>query len=249
MHLVHWTFGMRKIFNFDKMAYAISIEWSLWLSVRISRSVWLTHTLLHSVNCSFSLQMSECMHSQSMSRWFLLFNGGKLNPLWAHHLPSVCGNRSDLRRHIGLVLLVVAFVCFRKHYVSRKKHKSGCVQDSNGYFPTLPKSMMKETEISSPMELSTLIGSLGNLDNSPFRSLKPREQRELGPQVGSRSRPQGPVICSVAPNLPPPPSTSSDNDSIMKNNWEHDYEGENEFYLLFSQLQQALHFIWNLVTS
>uniref|UniRef100_A0A672QBL2 FAT atypical cadherin 2 n=1 Tax=Sinocyclocheilus grahami TaxID=75366 RepID=A0A672QBL2_SINGR len=126
---------------------------------------------------------------------------------------------------LGLVLLVVAFVCFRKHYVSHKKHKSGCVQDSNGYFPTLPKSMMKETEISSPMEISTLIGSTGDLDNSPFRSLKPREQRELGPQVGPRSqRPQGPVICSVAPNLPPPPSTSSDNDSIMKNNWEHDYE-------------------------
>uniref|UniRef100_A0A671LNX9 FAT atypical cadherin 2 n=1 Tax=Sinocyclocheilus anshuiensis TaxID=1608454 RepID=A0A671LNX9_9TELE len=125
---------------------------------------------------------------------------------------------------LGLVLLAVAFVCFRKHYVSRKKHKSGCVQDSNGYFPTLPKSMMKETEISSPMELSTLIGSAGDLDSSPFCSLKPREQLELGPQVGSRSRPQGPVICSVAPNLPPPPSTSSDNDSIRKNNWEHDYE-------------------------
>uniref|UniRef100_A0A8C1MB16 FAT atypical cadherin 2 n=1 Tax=Cyprinus carpio TaxID=7962 RepID=A0A8C1MB16_CYPCA len=123
---------------------------------------------------------------------------------------------------LGLVLLVVAFVCFRKHYVSRKKHKSGCVQDSNGYFPTLPKNMMKATEISSPMEISTLIGTTGDLVNSPFRSLKPCEQRELGPQVGSRS--QGPVICSVAPNLPPPPSTSSDNDSIRKNNWEHDYE-------------------------
>ncbi|XP_051716060.1 protocadherin Fat 2 [Ctenopharyngodon idella] len=126
---------------------------------------------------------------------------------------------------LGLVLLVVAFVCFRKRYISKKKHKSGCVQDSNGYFPTLPKSMMKETEISSPMEINTLIGCVGDLDNSPFRSLKPREQLELGPQVGPRSqRPQGPVICSVAPNLPPPPSTSSDNDSIMKNNWEHDYE-------------------------
>ncbi|XP_056106333.1 protocadherin Fat 2 [Rhinichthys klamathensis goyatoka] len=125
---------------------------------------------------------------------------------------------------LGLVLLVAAFVCFRKRHISKKKHKSGCVQDSNGYFPTLPKNMMKETEISSPMEISTLIGSC-DPDNSPFRSLKPRGQRELGPQVGPRSqRPQGPVICSVAPNLPPPPSTSSDNDSIRKNNWEHDYE-------------------------
>ncbi|XP_051945095.1 protocadherin Fat 2 [Xyrauchen texanus] len=127
---------------------------------------------------------------------------------------------------LGLFLLVVAFMCFRKHYVRKKKHKSGCVQDSNGYFPTLPKSVMKETEISSPMETGTLmIGSGSDLDHSPFRSLKPREQRELAPQVGPRSqRPQGPVICSVAPNLPPPPSSSSDNDSVMKNNWEHDYE-------------------------
>lgn len=91
---------------------------------------------------------------------------------------------------------------------------------------------MKETEISSPMDISGLIGSVCAPDNSPFRSLKPREQRELGPQVGPRSqKPQGPVICSVAPNLPPPPSTSSDNDSIRKNNWEHDYEGENYSFI------------------
>lgn len=126
---------------------------------------------------------------------------------------------------LGLILLVVAFVCLRKRYISHRKHKSACVQDSSGYFPTLHKSQMKETEISFPMENSTLIGSGGDLDSSPFRSLKPRSQRELGPQVGPRThRSQGPVICSVAPNLPPPPSSSSDNDSIRKNNWEHDYE-------------------------
>ncbi|TRY99052.1 hypothetical protein DNTS_009752 [Danionella cerebrum] len=126
---------------------------------------------------------------------------------------------------VALILLVLAFVFLRRRYMRKKKHKSGCVQDSNGYFPTLHKSLMKESEISSPMEISTLIGSVGDLESSPFRSLKPREQRELGPQVGPRSqRSQGPVICSVAPNLPPPPSTSSDNDSIRKNNWEHDYE-------------------------
>lgn len=133
---------------------------------------------------------------------------------------------------LGLILLVVAFICLRKRYISHRKHKSACVQDSNGYFPTLPKSLMKETEISSPMEISTLIGSGGDLDNSPFRSLKPRSQRELGPQVGPRThRSQGPVICSVAPNLPPPPSSSSDNDSIRKNNWDHDYEGKNAWFM------------------
>ncbi|XP_055033747.2 protocadherin Fat 2 [Misgurnus anguillicaudatus] len=126
---------------------------------------------------------------------------------------------------LGLILVVVGFVCLRKWYISHKKHKSGCVQDSNGYFATMPKSMVKAKEISSPVEISTLIGSGSDLDNSPFRSLKPRSQRELGPQVGPRShRVQGPVICSVAPNLPPPPSSCSDNDSIRKNMWEHDYE-------------------------
>lgn len=133
---------------------------------------------------------------------------------------------------LGLFLLVVAFVCLRKRYISHKKHKSACVQDSNDYFPTLSKSTMKETEFSSPMEISTLVGFGGDLDNSPFRSLKQPSQRELGPQVGPRThRSQGPVICSVAPNLPPPPSSSSDNDSIRKKHWEHDYEGKNARFI------------------
>ncbi|XP_026136921.1 protocadherin Fat 2-like [Carassius auratus] len=178
-------------------------------------------------NCSAQIAGNRCQ------------NACTPNPCLAGFACSMAGNLINCKRTtsppyveiaeicagiFGLVLLVVAFVCLRKHYVSRKKHKSGCVQDSNGYLPALPKNMMKETEFSSPMEDSTPIGSKGNLDSSPFRSLKPREQRDLGPQVGSRSRPQGPVVCSVAPNLPPPPSTSSDNDSIVKNNWEHDYE-------------------------
>ncbi|XP_022539774.2 protocadherin Fat 2 [Astyanax mexicanus] len=124
---------------------------------------------------------------------------------------------------MALVFLVAGFVFARKCYISYKKHKPSCVQDSNGYFPTgLTKSMMRDGGDSPPMEMSTLIGS-GN-DHSPFRSLKPREQRELA-QAGSRpQKAQGPVVCSVAPNLPPPPSTSSDNDSIMKHNWEPSYE-------------------------
>uniref|UniRef100_A0A672QBP7 FAT atypical cadherin 2 n=1 Tax=Sinocyclocheilus grahami TaxID=75366 RepID=A0A672QBP7_SINGR len=203
-----------------------------------------THSSLFCTQCSFpSYQCGPLTHSYIQSIVPSLCrcqNACSPNACREGFECSIAGNSIHCERNtspsyveiaeicagiLGLVLLVVAFVCFRKHYVSHKKHKSGCVQDSNGYFPTLPKSMMKETEISSPMEISTLIGSTGDLDNSPFRSLKPREQRELGPQVGPRSqRPQGPVICSVAPNLPPPPSTSSDNDSIMKNNWEHDYE-------------------------
>lgn len=128
---------------------------------------------------------------------------------------------------MGLVFLAGGFVCVRKRYISHKKYKSGCVQDSNTYFQTgLTKSMMRDGGDTPPMEMSTLIGLGNNLDHSPFRSLKPREQRELA-QAGLRpQKAQGPVVCSVAPNLPPPPSSSSDNDSIMKNHWEPSFEGE-----------------------
>lgn len=124
---------------------------------------------------------------------------------------------------VSLILLVAAFVYIRKRYVSYKKHKPVCVQDSNGYFPTgLTKTIMRDGGDTPPMEMNTLI--VGNdLDHSPFRSLKPREQREMNLR-GHKA--QGPVVCSVAPNLPHPPSSNSDNESIRKNNWDPGYEGE-----------------------
>ncbi|XP_076877989.1 protocadherin Fat 2 [Brachyhypopomus gauderio] len=126
---------------------------------------------------------------------------------------------------LGVILLVAIFVCVRKRYVSHKKHKPICVQDSNGYFPTgLTKSMMRDGGGSPPMEMSTLIGVGNDLDHSPFRSLKPREQRELA-QMGARpQKAQGPVVCSVAPNLPAPASSISDNESILKAQWEPEFE-------------------------
>ncbi|KAL2077818.1 hypothetical protein ACEWY4_027322 [Coilia grayii] len=129
---------------------------------------------------------------------------------------------------LGLLLVVAAFVYLRKRYVNHKKHKPICVQDSNGYFPShLTKSMMVAD--TPPMEMSTLIDSRSDLDHSPFRTLKPHGPPQVpGPQRGALlgPKPQGPVVCSVAPHLPepaPPPSTS-DNESIVKNNWELDYE-------------------------
>ncbi|XP_026859393.2 protocadherin Fat 2 [Electrophorus electricus] len=124
---------------------------------------------------------------------------------------------------LGLILLVAVFVCIRKHYVSHKKHKPICVQDSNGYFPT-GLTKMHDGENTPPMEMSTMIGLGNDLDHSPFRSLKPREQRELTQMVSRPQKAQGPVVCSVAPNLPAPASSISDNESIMKPNWEPDYE-------------------------
>lgn len=130
---------------------------------------------------------------------------------------------------LGVIFLVAVFVCVRKRYVRQKKKKPVCVQDSNGYFqPNLAKSIMADNQEVHPIEMSTLVGFGNDLDlHSPFRSLRPRSQVDLGSQLGaSTPKTQGPVVCSVAPNLPPRPPSSSDNESIMKNNWEMDYEGE-----------------------
>uniref|UniRef100_A0A673ZS26 FAT atypical cadherin 2 n=1 Tax=Salmo trutta TaxID=8032 RepID=A0A673ZS26_SALTR len=132
---------------------------------------------------------------------------------------------------MGVFFLVGVFVCVRKRYVQQKK-KPVCVQDSNGYFqPSLAKSMMADTPKVSPIEMNMLMGSGNDLDNihSPFRSLRPCSQMDLGlgSQVSLRAgkqKPQGPVVCSVAPNLPPTPSSISDNESIRKRHWDKDYE-------------------------
>lgn len=73
--------------------------------------------------------------------------------------------------------------------------------------------------------MSSLVGPTNDLDNTPFRSLRPRSQISLSGGGVSSTKTQGPVVCSVAPNLPARPPSSSDNDSIRKNNWDMDYEG------------------------
>ncbi|XP_071369391.1 protocadherin Fat 1-like, partial [Centroberyx affinis] len=126
---------------------------------------------------------------------------------------------------LGLLFLVAVFVCVRKRYVQQKKKKPVCVQDSNGYFhPSLAKSIMADNPEVNPIEMSTMVGSTNDLDHTPFRSLRPRSQ--IGPSGGgvSSAKVQGPVVCSVAPNLPARPPSSSDNDSIRKNQWDMDYE-------------------------
>lgn len=118
---------------------------------------------------------------------------------------------------LGVVLLVAIFVCVRKRYVhqQKKKQQPACVQDSNGYFPSgLTKSMKMDSSDETHLELSSL-----DQDSSPFRSLRPRSVSGV-----SLSRPQGPVVCSVAPNLPTRPPSTSDTDSIRKPRWDMDYE-------------------------
>ncbi|KAM6924214.1 protocadherin Fat 2 [Xenentodon cancila] len=124
---------------------------------------------------------------------------------------------------LGLVLLVGVFVCIRKRYVKQKKKKPVCVQDSNGYFQhSMTKGLKADSEDTNPIEMSSLVSSTNNLDHTPFQSLRPRSQIGLS---GRRSpRTQRPVVCSVAPNLPVRPPSSSDNDSIRKSHLGVDYE-------------------------
>ncbi|XP_031694984.1 protocadherin Fat 2-like [Anarrhichthys ocellatus] len=122
---------------------------------------------------------------------------------------------------LGLLFLVGAFVCIRKRYVQQKKKKPVCVQDSNGYFqPSLTKSLKPNNQEDVPIEMS----SINDLDHTPFRSLRPRSQIISSGGGVSYAKMQGPVVCSVAPNLLDRPPSSSDNDSIRKNHWNMDYE-------------------------
>ncbi|XP_029020487.2 LOW QUALITY PROTEIN: protocadherin Fat 2 [Betta splendens] len=129
---------------------------------------------------------------------------------------------------LGLVLLVGVFVCIRKRYVHQKKKKPVCVQDSNGYFqPSLSKGLKAENQDVGAIEMSSLVG-LKELNNTPFRSL-----RHIGLSGGgvSSTKTQGPAVCSVAPNLPARPPSSSDNDSIRKNPWDYEvYPADPDYY-------------------
>lgn len=123
---------------------------------------------------------------------------------------------------LGLLLLVAIFVFVRRRYVRhKKKKKPACVQDSNGYFPP---SLGGEPPKVTPMEMSSLMAPANDLDHAPFRSLRPRGR--LGGSAGGGASPRSaaPAVCSVAPNLPPAPPSTSDNDSIRKSRWDLDYE-------------------------
>lgn len=98
------------------------------------------------------------------------------------------------------------------------------------YFqPSLAKSLKANQQEVGPIEMSSLVGVANDLDHTPFRSLRPRSQIISSGGGVASSKTQGPVVCSVAPNLPVRPPSSSDNGSIRKNHWDMDYEGTSVF--------------------
>lgn len=100
---------------------------------------------------------------------------------------------------------------------------NSCFFHTHSYFqPSLAKSLKADNQEANPIEMTSLVN---DLDHSPFRSLRPRSQISSSISGVSSQKTQGPVVCSVAPNLPARPPSSSDNDSIRKNHWDMDYEG------------------------
>lgn len=97
---------------------------------------------------------------------------------------------------------------------------------THSYFqPSLAKGLKANNQGGNPIEMSSLVGPINDLDHTPFRSLRPRSQISSSGSGLSSPKTQRPVVCSVAPNLPARPPSSSDNDSIRKNHWDMDYEG------------------------
>ena len=98
--------------------------------------------------------------------------------------------------------------------------------------PGLSKGIKVEKLEANPIEMSSLVDPMNDLDHTPFRSLRPGNPITSSGGGVCSQKTQGPVVCSVAPNLPVRPPSSSDNDSIRKNHWDMDYEGVYMSFLL-----------------
>ncbi|XP_063784401.1 protocadherin Fat 2 [Pseudophryne corroboree] len=131
---------------------------------------------------------------------------------------------------LAVLFLVGLFVIFRKRVCQRAgSHKPAPQED-----PDLKHYISRDIGVGTqgpPMELNILSPAARNqLDHEgqPHRSAVPELLTFCKPQVA-----RGPVVCSVAPNLPPAPPSSSDNESIIKNNWdceENMYTGDSSYW-------------------
>ncbi|XP_069510101.1 protocadherin Fat 2 [Ambystoma mexicanum] len=148
---------------------------------------------------------------------------------------------------LGLIILVGALVLGKKHLSRRKKktHKPVSTEDPDVILKNeLSKSIGMDTQGAGPeIELNLLrTGSQNNLDAACSRKQPENpEFSTFGPANTQKVR--GTVVCSVAPNLPPAPPSSSDNESIVKSTWEgEDYVHPAETtYWPPSYIPPALH--------
>ncbi|KAG8579549.1 hypothetical protein GDO81_010938 [Engystomops pustulosus] len=131
---------------------------------------------------------------------------------------------------LAVLFLVGLFVIFRKRICKRAMaHKPAPQED-----PDLKQYISRDIGVGTqvpPMELNLLSSVPRNQLDAEGQS-----RRNNVPELLTFCKPpvtRGPAICSVAPNLPPAPPSSSDNDSIAKNNWDCEesvYAGDSSYW-------------------
>ncbi|XP_040201060.1 protocadherin Fat 2 [Rana temporaria] len=129
---------------------------------------------------------------------------------------------------LAVLVLVGVFVIFRKRLCQRTgTHKPTAQED-----PDLKNYISRDIGVGTQgtcMELNILSPAARiQLDAEGQSRMNPV------PELLTFCKPQArPVVCSVAPNLPPAPPSSSDNESIAKNNWdceENMYTGDSSYW-------------------
>uniref|UniRef100_A0A8C5MTU4 FAT atypical cadherin 2 n=1 Tax=Leptobrachium leishanense TaxID=445787 RepID=A0A8C5MTU4_9ANUR len=119
---------------------------------------------------------------------------------------------------LAVLVLVALFVVFRKRLCKGGSHKPAPQED-----PDLKHHLSRDIGVGTQgpsMELNILSPSARNQIDAEGQA-----RRNQVPELLTFCKPQGPkgpVVCSVAPNLPHAPPSSSDSESIAKNNWDCD---------------------------
>ncbi|XP_075066196.1 protocadherin Fat 2 [Mixophyes fleayi] len=131
---------------------------------------------------------------------------------------------------LAVLFLVGLFVIFRKRMCQRAgSHKPAPQED-----PDLKHYISRDIGVGTQgpsMELNILSPAARNQLDAEGQA-----RRNAIPELLTFCKPpvtRGPVVCSVAPNLPPAPPSSSDNESIAKNNWDCEetmYTGDSSYW-------------------
>ncbi|KAM4677968.1 protocadherin Fat 2 [Discoglossus pictus] len=128
---------------------------------------------------------------------------------------------------LAVIILVGLFVTFRKRVCKGGVGHKPAPQEDPDMKPHLSRDIGVGTQGPS-MELNILsptARSQLDAEGQPRRLPVPELLTFCKPQG-----PRGPVICSVAPNLPPAPPSSSDNESIAKNNWDCEESADSPYW-------------------
>ncbi|XP_069754250.1 protocadherin Fat 1-like [Narcine bancroftii] len=124
---------------------------------------------------------------------------------------------------LAICILVALFVIFRKFKYRKKKQPTLSVLGSNELSKSeVAKNLCCDSHSSALIPLNILKGSIHDLNKDSYQGFGSQGQPELNTFTPAKGRPM--VVCSVAPNLPPPPPFSSDHESIPKTTLECKYE-------------------------